>query len=65
MTRLSRLSVHASRFTTNYASLVSYKEAKKNAKRVVWVQKQIASQTKFADVDLKGPEIHRMAKQMR
>ena len=48
-----------------WAAKSSYKEAKKNAKRVVWVQKQIASQTKFVDVDLKGPEIHCMAKQMR
>ena len=44
-----------------WAAKNSYKEAKKNAKRVVWVQKQIASRTQFADVDLKGPEIHRMA----
>ena len=48
-----------------WAAKNSYKEAKKNAKRVVWVHKQIASRAKFADVDLKGPEIHRMAKQMR
>ena len=48
-----------------WAAKNSYKEAKKYAKRVVWVQKQIASRAKFADVDLKGPEIHRMAKQMR
>ena len=47
------------------AAKSSYNDAKRNAKRVVWVHKQIASRTKFSEVDLNGPEIHRMAKQMR
>ena len=39
--------------------------AKKHAKRVVWLAKQDAGKTEYANVDPKGPEIHRMAKQMR
>ena len=74
LTRLSRQSVCALRFTTICASLVSltgsFGQPRIPTRRLrkmqrVWVQKQIASRTKFADVNLKGPEIHRMAKQMR
>ena len=39
--------------------------AKNHAKRVVWLAKQDAAETVYANVDHKGPEIHRMAKQMR
>ena len=39
--------------------------AKKHVKWVVWLAKQDAAKTKYADVDPKGPEIHRMAEQMR
>ena len=43
----------------------AYDTAKKHAKRVVWLAKQDAAKTEYANVDPKGPEIHRMAKQMR
>ena len=43
----------------------AYDTAKKHAKRVVWLAKQDAAKTEYANVDPKGPEIHCMAKQMR
>ena len=47
------------------AARAAYNTAKKHAKRVVWLAKQDAGETVYANVDHKGPEIHRMAKQMR
>ena len=47
------------------AARAAYDTAKKHAKRVVWLAKQDAGETVYANVDHKGPEIHRMAKQMR
>ena len=47
------------------AARAAYDTAKKHAKRVVWLAKQDAAETVYANVDHKGPEIHRMAKQMR
>ena len=47
------------------AARAAYDTAKKHAKRVVWLAKQDAAETVNANVDHKGPEIHRMAKQMR
>ena len=46
------------------ATRAAYDTAKKHAKRVVWLAKQDAAKTEYANVDPKGPEIHRMAKQM-
>ena len=43
----------------------AYKTAKKHSKQTVWHAKQEAGKAKFANVDPNGPEIHRMAKQMR
>ena len=43
----------------------AYHAAKKHAKLAVWLAKQAASKTKYANADPNGPEIHRMAKQMR
>ena len=47
------------------AARAAYNTAKKHAKQVVWLAKQDAGETVYANVDHKGPEIHRMAKQMR
>ena len=47
------------------AARAAYDTAKKHAKRVVWLAKQDTAETVYADVDHKGPEIHRMAKQMQ
>ena len=47
------------------ATRAAYDTAKKHAKRVVWLAKQDAAKTEYANIDPKGPEIHRMAKQMR
>ena len=47
------------------ATRAAYDTAKKHAKWVVWLAKQDAAKTEYANVDSKGPEIHRMAKQMR
>ena len=47
------------------ATRAAYDTAKKHAKRVVLLAKQDAAKTEYASVDLKGPEIQRMAKQMR
>ena len=47
------------------ATRAAYDTAKKDAKRVVWLAKQDAAKTEYANIDPKGPEIHRMAKQMR
>ena len=47
------------------AARAAYDTAKKHAKRVVWLAKQDAAETVYANVDHKGPEIHCMAKQMR
>ena len=43
------------------AARAAYDTAKKHAKRVVWLAKQDAAVTVYANVDHKGPEIHRMA----
>ena len=43
----------------------AYKAAKKRSKRTVWLAKQDYSKSEYANVDPKGPEIHRLAKQMR
>ena len=43
----------------------AYDTAMKYAKRAVWLAKQDAAKTEYANVDPKGTEIHRMAKQMR
>ena len=45
------------------AARAAYDTAKKHAKRVVWLAKQDAGETVYANVDHKGPEIHLMAKQ--
>ena len=47
------------------AARAAYTTAKKHAKQVVWLEKPNAAKTEYANVDPKGPEIHRMAKQMR
>ena len=47
------------------AARAAYNTAKKHAKRVVWLAKQDAAETAYANVDHKGPEIHRIAKQMQ
>ena len=44
---------------------VAYNAAKKQAKQTVWHAKQEAGKAMYANVDPNGPEIHRMAKQMR
>ena len=36
----------------------AYDTAKKHAKRVVWLAKQDAAKTEYANIDPKGPEIH-------
>ena len=43
------------------AARAAYDTAKKLVKRVVWLAKQDAAETVYANVDHKGPEIHRMA----
>ena len=47
------------------ANRAAYDTAKKYAKQVVWLAKQDAAKTEYANVDPKCPEIHRMAKLMR
>ena len=47
------------------ATRAAYDTAKKHAKRIVWLVKQVAAKTEHANIDPKAPEIHRMAKQMR
>ena len=47
------------------ATRAAYDTAKKHAKWVVWLAEQDAAKTEYANIDPKGPEIHRMAKQMR
>ena len=47
------------------ATRAAHDTDKKHAKRVVWLAKQDVAMTEYANVDPKGPDIHRMAKQMR
>ena len=42
-----------------------YHKAKRHAKWVVWAAKAEASKTEFANIDPKGPDVYRIAKQMR
>ena len=42
----------------------AYHVAKKQAKSAVWSAKKAASESKYANLDPKGPEIHRLSKQM-
>ena len=47
------------------ATRAAYDTAKKHAKQVLWLAKQDAAKTEYGNVDPQGPEIQRMAKQMR
>ena len=59
--RLKKQKVYAD---ARKATRAAYDTAKKHAKQVVWLAKQDAAKTEYANIDPKGPEIHRMAKQM-
>ena len=61
----SRLKKHKVCGDAPKATRAAYDTAKKHTKQVAWLAKQDAAKTEYANVDPKGPEIHRMAKQMR